>query len=388
MERHVTVARRGWKNIVEAQGMRFHTTPAGKPYWDETVYYEFSSGEIDEIENATYALNEMCLQAVQHVIDEGLYKQFAIPPNAIDMIEWSWENDEHTVYGRFDLVVDPGKPSKMLEYNADTPTALLEAAVIQWQWMKDCQGELPYKVDQFNSIHEKLIEAWDAIFRKYPDSYLHFTSVKDSVEDYMTANYLRDTAMQAGWMKTKFLYMEDLRWDHAEKVFVDTEGRPITMCFKLYPWEWMFDDVQKPDCAFGPDVRLDRTLWMEPAWKTILSNKAILAVLWKLFPNHPNLLRTEFEPFNKNYAKKPILSREGANVTLVLEGDVVAETEGEYHYSPYVYQDLALLPDFNGHFPLVGSWMVNGYASGIGLREDDVLVTGNTSRFVPHLFRR
>jgi glutathionylspermidine synthase len=388
MERKTTLSRRNWQKIVESQGMLFHT-PNGKRYWDETAFYEFHSSEIDAIETATYALDKMCLEAVQHVIDEDLWREFRIPPGAVDFIKWSWENDNRSVYGRFDLMVDGTRPPKMLEYNADTPTGLLEAAVIQWQWMKDCQGELPYTVDQFNSIHERLIEAWVDILWKFPDSYLHFTSVKDdSKEDVMTANYLRDTAMQAGFLKTKFLYMEDLRWDHDNKVFVDEEARPITMCFKLYPWEWMFNDVQDPDCVFGPDVRLDRTMWLEPAWKCILSNKAILAILWKLFPNHPNLLRAEFAPFNENYAKKPILSREGANVTLVLNGNVVAETDGEYTYSPYVYQDLALLPDFDGNFPVVGSWMVNGWACGIGIREANTLVTGNLSRFVPHLFRR
>jgi glutathionylspermidine synthase len=282
---------------------------------------------------------------------------------------------------------DGNNPPKMLEYNADTPTALLEASVIQWHWMEDVKLDLPYRIDQFNSIHEKLIEAWTGVLRDYPDATLYFTSVKDNTEDYMTSNYLRDTAIQAGF-KTKFIYMEDLRWDHSNRCFVDENATPICMCFKLYPWEWMFENVADPECAFGPDVRLDRTMWFEPAWKTLLSNKAILPLLWQLFPNHPNLLRAEWEPFGDSYAKKPILSREGANISLVLNNQVLTETDGEYAYSPYVYQELALLPDFNRNFPVIGSWMVNGYACGIGIREDQKLVTGNTSRFVPHLFRK
>lgn len=385
MERKLILPRQNWQKIVESQGMHYHT-PKGVTYWDESVYYEFSRSEIDAIEKATYELDRMCLEAVQHVIDNDMWAEFAIPPGAVDFIVWSWENDEHSIYGRFDLVVDGDKPPKMLEYNADTPTALLEAAVIQWHWMKDNEGELRYRVDQFNSIHERLIEVWDSVLRKYPDSALHFTAVKDNTEDLMTSNYLRDTAIQGGWLNTKYIDMEDLRWDHANRVFVDAEAKPITMCFKLYPWEWMFDDVSNPECVFGPDVRLDRTMWFEPAWKTLLSNKAILAVLWKLFPNHPNLLRAEFAPFGSSYAKKPILSREGSNITLVLNDQIVAETTGEYRYSRVVYQDLALLPDFDGNFPVIGSWMVGGYACGIGIREDRVLVTGNTSRFVPHLF--
>jgi glutathionylspermidine synthase len=36
------------------------------------------------------------------------------------------------LYGRFDLAYRGDGPPKLLEYNADTPTALFEAAVVQW----------------------------------------------------------------------------------------------------------------------------------------------------------------------------------------------------------------------------------------------------------------
>lgn len=387
MERKICLPRKNWQSIVESQGMHYHTVDK-LPYWNENAYYEFGSSEIDQIEKATYALNDMCLKAVEHVIEKQMWKEFNIPIHAIDMLLWSWENDEHTMYGRFDLVFgESNYPPKLLEYNADTPTALLEASVIQWHWLNDTQGLLPYKVDQFNSIHERLIEGWDSVLRAYPDCKLHFGGVKDNVEDYMTVNYLRDTAIQAGW-RTKYIHMSDLRWNHDEKCFIDNEDENILMMFKLYPWEWMFANLDDPDCPFGPEARLDRTMWFEPAWKMFLSNKAILPVLYQLFPDSPYLLKASFEPFGSSYAKKPILSREGNNVTLVYENQVVAETTGEYEYTPYVYQELALLPDFDRNHPVIGSWMINGYAAGIGIREDKSLITGNTSKFVPHLFRR
>jgi glutathionylspermidine synthase len=386
MKREICLQRRNWQNLVEEQGMHYHTID-NKPYWDESAFYQFHASEVDEIEKATYALNEMCLEAVQYVIDNEMWQKFWIPVEWVDAILFSWEHDDHSIYGRFDLVYDGIHPPKMLEYNADTPTALLEASVIQWHWMEHQAGMMIETIDQFNSIHEKLIEAWDSVRRKYPDSKLHFTAVEGALEDFMTANYMRDTAIQAGW-STTYLHMEDLRWDHDRKVFVDKKADPITICFKLYPWEWMFADLSNPECPFGPDARLDRTMWLEPMWKCILSNKAILPVLYELFPDSPYLLKASFDPIGNTYAKKPILSREGANVTLVYEDTVIEETKGDYTYTPYIYQELQMLPDFNGNFPVVGSWMINGYACGIGIREDNRLVTGNTSRFVPHLYIR
>ena len=38
------------------------------------------------------------------------------------------------------ILVMMAKTSKSFEYNADTPTSLLEAAVVQWQWLEQIEG--------------------------------------------------------------------------------------------------------------------------------------------------------------------------------------------------------------------------------------------------------
>jgi glutathionylspermidine synthase len=120
----------------------------------------------------------------------------------------------------------------------------------------------------------------------------------------------------------------------------------------------------------------------------ILSNKGILAILWELFPDHPNLLPAYFDDaLLEAYARKPLLSREGANVSLVLFGQTVAETRGDYGDEGFVYQALAPLPIFDGSSAVIGSWVVAGEPAGVGIRESDGPITGNTSRFVPHRIR-
>ena len=155
MQRIAGEPRPDWQARVEGQGLQYHTID-GQPYWDEGAYYAFRSAEIDELERATYALNDLCQKAVEHVFDANRLDQFQVPPPYHDFLRQSWEHDELTVYGRFDFAFDGRTPPKLLEYNADTPTALLEAAVIQWFWLKDTHPD----ADQFNSIHERLLEFW------------------------------------------------------------------------------------------------------------------------------------------------------------------------------------------------------------------------------------
>jgi glutathionylspermidine synthase len=391
--------RPNWQSIVESQGFHFHT-PEDEPYWDESVCYLFSASQVDQLEVATYELNDLCLDAVQHVIDQNLFHLFQIPPQLVPWVIKSWDEDEFTIYGRFDFAYDGRTPPKLLEYNADTPTSLLEAAVIQWFWFKEVEknpaafsaqlAQYGNSFDQFNSLHERLIEGW----RSYAQTIesrragapalfnptMYFASLQGNIEDFMTVTYLRDTATQAG-LSTEYIDIERIGFNHARRLFVDLSERAIHNCFKLYPWEWMIRE------QFSPFLLQTLVHWLEAPWKMILSNKAILPILHELFPDNPYLLPASFGPIDGPHIRKPILSREGANVAMIIGGKAVIETPGPYT-GPYVYQQLQPLPDHQGNHPVIGSWMVNGNACGIGIREDNSPITGNTSRFVPHLFAR
>jgi glutathionylspermidine synthase len=372
MERILSTPRPDWQKTVESQGFHFHTLNE-EPYWDESVCYRFSAAEIDAVEKATYALDKMTLEAVDHVIEQGLFEEFQIPQEYVEWIKRSWERDELTIYGRFDFAFDGRGTPKLLEYNADTPTALLEAAVIQWHWFRDLHSGS----DQFNSIHERLIEAWRTLGAGTAKA-VYFTSLRGNIEDYMTVNYLRDTAIQAG-LQTEYIAVEDIGWNAARRMFVDLQERPMEWVFKLYPWEWMLPE------RFGSNLLLETTRWLEAPWKMILSNKAILVILHELFPDSPYLLPASYEPLGDTYIRKPLQSREGANIAVVVNGETTLDTEGPYT-GPCMYQQYQPLPDFSGNYPVIGSWMVNGYACGIGIREDTSRVTQNLSRFVPHIF--
>ena len=374
MRREARIPRPDWPAKVEALGFDFHTID-GAVYWDERACYRFEAAEVDKLEAATAELQERAIEAAGRVIERGDYARFRIPEPFHALIERSWNADEGSVYGRFDLAWDGTGEPRMLEYNADTPTALLEASVVQWYWLQDVAPA----ADQFNSIHEKLIARWRQMRERLPAAgRVHFTAAADSAEDQGNLDYLRDTAIQAG-IDARALDISDIGWDGSR--FVDLDEKAIDVLFKLYPWEWLARE------EFGPHL-LDRTTRViEPAWKMLLSNKALLVVLWELYPEHPNLLPAYFEAdrLGSRYVRKPKLAREGANVTWV-DGDVVESTGGDYGAEGSIYQALAPLPRFGDDYVLVGSWVIDGEPAGIGLREDNSRITRNTSRFVPHYF--
>jgi glutathionylspermidine synthase len=374
LERIKIQPRNNWQQQVEKIGFGFHTTDM--PYWDETAYYRFGIDEINALEKATATLWDLCLGAVQYVIDHKLYHRFKIPQQFIPYIEKTWEEDHPSVYGRFDLCYKKGK-IKMLEFNADTPTSLYEAATVQWFWLQDFDKAK----DQFNSIHEKLVAYWKYVKVYLQPGILHFTCIKDSLEDLTNAEYMRDCAMQAG-IETKLVFTDDIGWENDTAQFADLEDQPIKNIFKLYPWEWLIAE------EFGNNILADtnKAFWIEPAWKMILSNKAILPILWQLYPNCEYLLPAYFEETElKDYVKKPILSREGANIEMVKHYGTIEKTGGDYGAEGFIYQQLFELPEFDNNYPVIGSWIIGQEPAGLGIREANGLITDNKSRFVPHL---
>ena len=372
MHRLAVTPRADWQRKVEALGLHFHTL-RDEPYWDESACYTFSRFEADSIERATYALWEMCLELVQHVIDNKMFGLFLIPPEFEEIIVRSWDEEWPSIYGRFDLAFDGVGPPKLLEFNADTPTGLVEASVAQWHWLKDTDE----RGDQFNSIHDRLLEGWAAA-KAFNPATIHFAAIESNVEDYITVEYLRDTAIQAG-IETAYLDIEAIGYDTARKRFTDPQNRVIQTIFKLYPWEWLTKDT------FAQHIPSSGTKWIEPPWKMILSCKSILPLLYQLNPESPFLLPAWFErPEFGSYVRKPVHAREGANIQVVIDGQIQQDTEGPYDTAVSVYQQLAPLKSYDGKYPILGSWMVHGWACGVGIREDDNLVTQNTSRFVPH----
>ncbi len=388
MRRHAISPRRNWQQSVERVGLTYHTLDDGSPYWDESAYWEFTSAEVDRLEAATAEIQRLALAAGDAILERGWLERMQIPAAAVQRIRETWQSEPPALYGRLDLAYD-GRQIKLLEYNADTPTALVEAAVAQWYWLEDC---FP-KEDQFNSLHEKLVAKWKDLL-PYVAQPVYF-SHDGAEEDAMTIAYLQDTAQQAG-LKTEALAIRAIGWDAARNHFIDLHGNEIRSIFKLYPWEWLLKESFGEHALATMDALNQKTVpgtvqWIEPVWKMLWSNKALLAILWELNPNHELLLPAYLDgPRNmQNYVRKPFFGREGSGISVFRnwawhEG---VEVTGDAVADGFVYQAMASLAQVDGKTAVIGSWLIDGEPAGMGIRESEGMITTNVSRFVPHLFR-
>lgn len=386
MQRHLSPPRPGWRERVTAQGLVFPTTTGSDgrehPYWFENACYVLSPGEVDILEAATERLHGMCLEAARFLVT-GAMGNLGLPAGALRAAGQSLAADPPSIYGRFDLRWDGQSPPQMLEYNADTPTGLLEAAVAQWYWLEDVHPDR----DQWNSLHERLILAWQKIAPRLAPAPIYFAhdAAEPTGEEFMTVTYLRDTAEQAG-LATESLTVDQIGWNEEFRAFVGHGDDVMRTCFKLYPWETMLAEGFGPHIEAVPRADAYSTTWIEPLWKVVLSNKALLAALWHLFPGDELLLPAYLDnpgPLTA-WVAKPLHGREGDNIRIHAPG-IETSQPGGYGAEGWCYQQWAPLPQYDGNKAVVGSWVIDGLAAGVGIRESDGWITDYQARFVPHV---
>lgn len=369
--------RPNWREALFGLGMDLETGPGdvpSSPYWAEDAAYVIAPEAIEALHLTVDELAVMIEAAVEHVVTRERFADLGVSPELGRVAARSWNADEPSLYGRFDLCWDGRGAPKLLEYNADTPTALFEASVVQWLWLEQC---FPGS-DQYNSIHEGLIETWGRWSAERGLGDVHFACVPGDDDDLLTTAYLMDTAQQAG-LTGRLIDMEAIGWDGTS--FVDLEPAPIETLFKLYPWDWMSEEPFFEKLVASP-IKV-----IEPAWRAIAASKGILAILWEIFPGHPNLLPAHLD--RRKIAGpailKPLFGREGASIVVDDGRGGRLATEGPYGDMATVAQAFSPLPEFQGWHPVIGAWMIGGEARGIGIREERDLITGRGARFVPHL---
>jgi len=378
------------KSVLEDIGMLWHTDEDGSDYIANELV-RVSETEAEAYYTAANTLYEMFIEAAQHVIDNNLYTELGIPANLIRMIEQSWDRDDWHLYGRFDLAggID-GHPIKLIEFNADTPTSLYETSIVQWALLKANDMD---ESQQFNNIHSMLQENFrrlishddDADFAEnYAKEKFLFSSIRDLTEDERTVRYLQHAAHEAG-LFTDFSFLDETGFVEKQGVF-NKDHQLADFWFKLFPWEDIAADELELTHILETISERDSTRIINPAYTLLFQSKGIMKILCDLYPDSPYLLQTSFEPLpNTAQVEKKLFGREGANMRVLdAEGNVTAETKGDYAQHKSVYQEYVPFPqDGQGRHYQAGVFYI-WEACGLGFRRGDIILD-NMSKFVGHI---
>ncbi len=376
---------------LESIGFGWHTDLDGSRYISNELV-SITQDEAEAFYEATNELYDMYVAAAEYAINNDLFHELGIPFNLVDIIKASWENDVHWhLYGRFDLAggVD-GKPIKLIEFNADTPTSLFETAIIQWAMLKFNNLD---EAAQFNDVYEALVENFKRLvtleedtsrFNEYYEGWkILFSSIAGSVEDENTTRLLEAAARDAGF-ECDFAFVDEVSFDDENGIFWN--GQNWEYWFKLIPWEMIAIDESDLALIIKNIIKNQKAIILNPAYTLLFQSKGIMKILWDLYPNHPLLLESSFEPLKgKKQVKKPFLAREGANVSIInSDGSIEIQNDGEYANGKFLYQEFAdFAKDENGNSYQAGMFFAfEGCALGFRKGKD---IIDNYSKFVGHI---
>ncbi|RXJ76232.1 glutathionylspermidine synthase [Aliarcobacter skirrowii] len=379
---------------LESIGFTWHTDSDESSYIANELVV-ISEEEAEAFYEATNELYDMFIEGAQYVIDNELFHELNIPFNLVEVIKESWENDVHWhLYSRFDLAggVD-GKPIKLIEFNADTPTSLFETAIIQWAMLKKNGLD---ESSQFNNLYDALKENFkriitlDSDIEKFDEYYsklgwkILFSSISSSSEDINTTKLLQHIASEAGF-NTDFEFIENVNFSD-DGIFKDDEL--FEFWFKLIPWEDIAIQESELALILTEIIKEKRAIIFNPAYTLIFQSKAFMKILWDLYPNHPLLLETSFEPLvGKKYVEKKAFGREGANVKIInSDGSVEIENGGEYDGHKSIFQEYVdFVKDSKGECYQAGVFYAYE-ACGLGFRRGGKILN-NMSKFVGHIIK-
>jgi glutathionylspermidine synthase len=376
--------------FLESIGFYWHTDKDESPYIaDEVVVV--SEEEAEGYYEAVNELYDMFVEAGDYIIENNLFHEVGIPFNLVDAVKKSWENDVHWhIYGRFDLAGGVGgAPIKLLEFNADTPTALFETAIVQWAMLKANGLD---EASQFNNVYEAIRDNFNRLivldgdladFEQYYEGWkILFSAIRGNIEDENTTKLLQKMADDAGF-HTEFAYVDEVEFSDEDGIFFGDEQ--YEYWFKLIPWEMIA--IEESDLAriLTNIMENQKAIILNPAYTLMFQSKAIMKILWDLYPNHPLLLETSFEPLGKKQVQKPFLGREGGSVKILdADGNVLSSAQDDYGEQPTIYQEFVELPkDSNGRSYQAGVFFAYE-GCGLGFRRGGEILD-NMSKFVSHI---
>lgn len=371
--------------------------PNGEIYrtWDESSAYIITRNEVDTILDKAVNIVNMGREAVDFLLD-GEWGTLGLPIPVFEYARNSFDDQEIELFTRYDFAYLGNGQIKLVNIEADAPSLLVETAEAQrkWLWDKFAQKAKQHKVTQLNSIPEMTKSAFGQLYKMSPEGNFHILDSESTRgKEWFASSYIKNLAEKAGWDIGR-VRLKDLSWDNQQKRWEDHAENKINGVYKQLPWDMLFDHMLMREIV-AHSQNLERIF--EPAWKTILSSRAIMPALHELYPRSALISPASLSRSKKlgeDIVAAPMLRSASRNEVGTLKGRRFTawgeDIKDFRNQKSMIYRKLEIPKRFKdsnggGQFTYLSIFTVAGNIAGLGIQETKLPLLGQHSTFKPHI---
>jgi glutathionylspermidine synthase len=330
----------------------------------QLTYLKFSKNFEDRLRQATEEINTMFLKAVEYVLssDDELNK-FNINPKFFPQLKESWikHPPTETYASRLDIGFSmDGRDIKLYEFNSGCCGYVFETSTFQdrmYRHFVNSEGLNPGR-----EMKEKIIKRWSSIIQKYKNKKIYFV-VDKPIEERCIIFCIMTILKQAG-IESK-MYVEGEGLEVRDGCVYDGDDR-VDIIYKTFSWNKIYRNIDEKykwvEILTAPNVDV-----IEPMWRTLIGNKALLPIVYKMFPDNQWLLPTTYDPFDKVFEneeeliEKSVLSSGSFGVNILNKKDIKETKSG------CIYQKMFEVKS-DGEYFVLGSWLIGNEYAGLILK--------------------
>lgn len=361
-----------------------------------------SKSDVQKIKKATEELHRVFVNATEHVLkDKSLYSKFNINKENWKMIGDNFQRTKNNYfYGRMDIGFNfDFSQIKIFEYNTGLCGDIYDTSEYQNKvfdyFVKQNPNQIKNKSQIINSISsghgllKKVGERWEILSKNCKNKTIYFIYDETDREEKLVLSSIFKGLKTKGIPYKLFSDRKCLIKSEKGLLYDKITNEKIDILYKTHPWYSIYRNLK--NLKEGKKARGDfyefflnkKTKIVEPMWKTVMGNKALLPYVYSLHKDCKYLIPSSFDPFDECFGDDEYIIEKGLMGRGSMMTKKVKRSEITKKNPNVIYQKIFKENYVDNNYYIMGSWIVGDKFSGMFVKQSNTMINEYSCNVIP-----